>query len=241
MACMVETKTLLDAEALVDGREREDEADDGAVGVGDDVAAGLVAPGLVLDEVEVVGVDLGDDEGNVGGHAEGAGVRDDGAAGGGELWLELAGDVGVEGGEDDLRQLADDQLRGVGLDGHGRDVRRHRGVELPAAGLAVGFAGAAITGGEPGDLKPGMVAEELDESLADRAGRAENAYLAPLHIPSSIAREWVGGSVGWGTGWGTCRKVNGLALVDARMARDEWRSRRLDLYLRSRDPRRSLR
>ena len=40
--------------------------------------------------------------GTLGGHAEGAGVGDDGAAGVGKAGLEFAGDGGVEGGKDDL-------------------------------------------------------------------------------------------------------------------------------------------
>ena len=61
------------------------------------IAAGGLARGLVLDQVEVVGVDLGHDERNVRRHAEGGGVGDDGAAGGGELRLQLAGDGRVDG------------------------------------------------------------------------------------------------------------------------------------------------
>ena len=63
-----------------------------AVGVGDDVAARFLAPGLLLDEVQVVGVDFGNDQRHVGRHAEGAGVGDDGATGGGKFGLQLAGE-----------------------------------------------------------------------------------------------------------------------------------------------------
>ena len=92
---------FFDAEAGFERGERKHEANRTAVGVGDDVAAGSLAGGLLLDEGEVVGVDFGDDERDVGGHAEGGGVGDDGAAGGGEEGLELAGDGSVDGGEDD--------------------------------------------------------------------------------------------------------------------------------------------
>ncbi len=136
----------------------------------------------MLDEGEVVGVDLGNDEGDVGGHAEGGGVGDDGAAGGGEEGLELAGDGGVDGGEDDARQVGAGELGGVGLEDHLGDALGERRVEAPGAGFGVGLAGAAVAGGEPGDVEPGMVFEKLDEPLTDHAGRAENAYVAPFHF-----------------------------------------------------------
>ena len=175
-----------DAEAGLERGEGEDEADGAAVGVGDDVAAGLVfffaVPGLVVDEGEVVGVDLGHDEGDVGGHAEGGGVGDDGASGGGEAWFEVAGDVGVEGGEDDSGEFAIGSLGEIGLEGHAGDAGGERGVELPAAGFGVGSACRAVAGGEPGDLEPGVIGEELNESLTDHAGRAEYPYIAPFHL-----------------------------------------------------------
>ena len=135
----------------------------------------------------MAGVDLGDDEGDVGGHAEGGGVGDDGASGGGESGLELVGDRCVEGGEDDAWEFGlpiecRGALGGVGGEGHGGDCRGERGVELPAAGFVVTLALRAVAGGEPGDLKPGVLGEKLDEALADHAGGPEYAYFAAFHI-----------------------------------------------------------
>ena len=62
------------------------------------------------------------------------------------------------------------------------DARGEGRVETPGAGFGVGLAGAAVAGGEPGDVEPGVVREELDESLSDHAGRAENAYVTPFHL-----------------------------------------------------------
>ncbi len=45
----------LDAEASCERLERQHQADGGAVGIGDDVAAGLLAPALLLDQREMVG------------------------------------------------------------------------------------------------------------------------------------------------------------------------------------------
>ena len=46
-------KDLLDSKAIVDGLESQHRAHDRAVGVGDDVAARLLAPGLLFDQVKV--------------------------------------------------------------------------------------------------------------------------------------------------------------------------------------------
>ncbi len=95
----------VDAEAIGERLEREHQSNGGAVRIGDDVSAGLLTPALLLEQRQMGGVHLGDDQRNVFLHAEGAGVRDDSAAGGGKLRLELAGDIGVERGEDDRRRL----------------------------------------------------------------------------------------------------------------------------------------
>ena len=171
-------KDLLDAEALFEGLEGQNESDGGAVGIGDHVAARLAARGLLLDQVQVVGVDLGNDQGHIGGHAIGAGVGDDGAAGVGEFRFHFAGDGGVERGENDLRGAF-----GLGgRDGHTRDAVGKRSVEAPLGGFAVGLAAGTVAGCQPGDLKPGMVFEQLNEALAHHSGRAEDAnWIFVLH------------------------------------------------------------
>ena len=151
--------------------ERHHQADRRAVGIGDHVAARLLAPGLLFDQVQVVGVDLGNDQRHVGVHAEGARVGDHGASGRGKLRLHLAGDVGVERGEDDLR-------RAIGLgrrNGHARDALGQGSVEAPLGGVAVLLAAGAVAGRKPRDLEPRMVLEQLDEALADHTGRAKDA------------------------------------------------------------------
>ncbi len=75
--------------------------------------------------------------------------------------------------------------RALGLgrrDGHAGDALGQRGVEAPLGGFAVGLAAGAVAGSEPGDLKPGVVLEELNEALADHSGRAEDAdWVFVLH------------------------------------------------------------
>ncbi len=149
----------LDAEVFFERLEGEYEADGTAVGVGDDVAAGLASPLLGFDQAEVAGVDFRDDERHVGGHAEGAGVRDDGATGGGKLRFKLVGDVGIQCRKDNLGQLDAGTFGHVGLDRHGRDVGGQRRVELPLAGFAIDLACAAIARRKPGNLKPRVIAQ----------------------------------------------------------------------------------
>ncbi len=69
-----------------------------------------------------------------------------------------------------------------GMQGHAGDVRGQRRLELPAAGLVVALAGAAIAGREPCNLEPGVIAEELDKALAHHAGRAQDSYFTTFHF-----------------------------------------------------------
>ena len=216
----------LNAEAIGQRLEGEDQADGAAVGVGDDVSAGLLAPGLGLEQVEVGGVDLGDDEGHVALHAEGAGVGDDGAAGGGEFGLQFASNVGVEGGEDN----AGGSLGGVGGDDHLADAVGEGRVQLPFGGFRVGFAAGFVAGGEPGDLKPGVGLEQLDKALADHSGCAKNAYLMwSLHGCMASILDYCGwgpgvwvsvGSLlgGIGLGSGICAGLKGFPLLSFQQA-----------------------
>ena len=171
-------KDLLDAEALLDRLKRHDQADGGAIGIGDHVAAGGLARGLLLDEVQMIRVDLGNDQGDIGRHAEGAGIGKHGASGVGEPGLHFAGEGGVDGGEDNLGRT-----RGIGgLDGHFGDALGERGVETPLCSFAVGFPAGAVAGGEPGDLEPWVVFKQLNVTLADHSGGAEDAdWLSVFH------------------------------------------------------------
>ena len=80
----------LDADRVVDGLERHDHLDGGAVGRGDDARV----------RRQVVGVDLGHDERHAGVHAEHARLVDDGGAGGDGLRHVLRAH-GAAGGEED--------------------------------------------------------------------------------------------------------------------------------------------
>ena len=97
-------KYALQAKAVGQRLEREHQPDRAAVGVGHDVAAGLLTPGLRLEQAQVGRVDLGNHQRNIRLHAKCAGIRDYGATGCGKLRLQFARNVGVEGGEDHARR-----------------------------------------------------------------------------------------------------------------------------------------
>ena len=166
-------KYALQAKALRQWFERQHQPDGAAVGVGHDVAAGLLAPVLRLEQAQVGCVDLGNHQWNIRLHAKCAGIGDYGATRSGKLRLQFARNVGVEGGEDHARRA----LRSRGGDHHRGDTAGEWGIQLPAHGLAVAFAAGLVTGGQPRDFKPRVPLEQLDEALTDDSRSAKNAYL----------------------------------------------------------------
>ena len=134
----------------------------------------------------MVGVYLRNNERNVCAHTKCGAVRDNGATGFGELRLKFTGNVRIERGEDDAREFAAGEFWLVRLQNHLRDVQRDGGIQLPLTGFRERFPGAAITRGEPGNVEPGMICEQLNEALADHAGRAKNTYVTPFHNLSRI-------------------------------------------------------
>jgi hypothetical protein len=65
---------------------------------------------------------------------------------------------------------------------HCGDLRRKWSVQLPPTRLGVGLAGAAIARRQPRNLKPRVIAQQLNESLPDHSSRAKNANPASFHI-----------------------------------------------------------
>ncbi len=53
---------------------------------------------------------------------------------------------------------------------------------MPADGFGVGLAGGALGGGNLGEFKPRMMAEHLNEALADDTCGAEDSSL-PFFLP----------------------------------------------------------
>jgi len=105
-------------------------------------------------------------------------IADDGIAGAGEILFGRAGDGRIEGGKNEvaiergIETFHDEIARGCG----------NRSFEMPVNGFGVRFAGGTLGGGDFGELKPGMIREEMNEALADHAGGAEDAGANLLSI-----------------------------------------------------------
>ena len=76
---MVLTKIDVDAKTLGQRLQDENQAYRRAVRIGDDIAAGFSAPGLILEYRQMIGIDFGNDQRHILVHAEGAGIGNDGA------------------------------------------------------------------------------------------------------------------------------------------------------------------
>src|ERR1043165_1051899 len=159
---------LLDAPLAFDRRDGEREAHRGAVRVRDDVAAAALP--LLLDRGDVIGIDLGEEQRDVGAHAVVLRVGDDDAAAVGVVLLGLAGDGRIEA----TKEKRGFELAAEGLDGEVRAVDGERRVEAPVGGVGVALAVAALGRDDLMQAEPGVVFEELDEALADGAGGAED-------------------------------------------------------------------
>jgi hypothetical protein len=132
---------------------------------------------------------FGNKQRNIGIHAVIARIADDGIAGASKILLGRASDGRIESGKDEVaverrvETLDDEIARGLG-DGR---------VEMPANGFGVGLAGGALGGGDFAKVKPGMIAEHLNEALADDTCSAQDSCLPPflrsfrLHVLISVA------------------------------------------------------
>lgn len=123
------------------------------------------------------GVYFGNEQRDVGIHAVIAGIADDGIAGAGKNFFGFASDGRIERGEDEVAV----ESRVETLDNEVASGFRDRRVEMPADGFGVGLAGRTLRGGDFGEIEPGMIAEHLNEALADDTGSAEDSRL-PLFL-----------------------------------------------------------
>ena len=179
---------LTDAERLVQRRERHHGHDRRAVRVRDDAAAPSALRALHVEQREMIGVDLGDDERNVLFHAEVLRVAEHHAARARERRLHVAGDGRVERGEDERRR----DLRRIASAYHGHSARisRHIAVADPLRRLGVRFARRPLRRRELGEPEPGVIGEQANERLADGAGGAQHrdggaAIRRESHVASS--------------------------------------------------------
>ena len=136
-----------------------------------------IAPGqprfvaLNRNELEVIGIHLGNEQRHIGVHAIVARVAEHETAGAREGSLDLLRHIGVERGENDGR------VYGGGVAAGDREIRDalRQLTAQPMRRLAVALAGGALRGCDRGDVEPRMVREQADERLADGAGGAEYA------------------------------------------------------------------
>ena len=155
-----------------------------AVRVGHDVSAALAVGGLVLHGIELAGVDLGDDDRDVGIHPVGSGVREHGDTGLRQFGLGRSGEVRGYAAECDSAVLGDL------LDVHGLDPAVHGLVQIDVVpdlqDVAEPLALRPLGCVEPLDLEPGVVLQHLDEPLADHTGRSKHGYADLAHWNGSL-------------------------------------------------------
>ena len=139
----------------------------------------------------MIGVDLGDEERDVGGEPVGARVADDDVAGLGKGVLVAGGGLGVEGGEEKLRRAAANRS----FDAEVARELRDAAAEQPGE-LAVTPAFGSLAGGHPGQSEPRVPLEAPDQLLPDHPGGPENPDVPTLgHRPRPFNRSPVSSPV----------------------------------------------
>src|ERR1039458_4572424 len=161
----------LDAEFLMQRRQRHHQSNRRTVRVGNDVSARLLAPILLLDQGSVAGVHFGDDQRDVFLHPKSAGIADHGATGRCKLRLELARDARIQRGEDDPGRAFRSGIRHL----HPAYALGDGSLQTPAHGFPIGLSSGTIRSCQPRNFEPGMGFEQLQETLADNAGSAQNS------------------------------------------------------------------
>src|SRR5207248_690560 len=140
------------------------------VRIGDDISAPAAPLLLLLDDGDVIGIQLRNEERYIGIHAMVARIRNDYAAAVRIIVFRFARHGRIEAGENDVRL----QLRTEGLDRQHAGVGRHQRVETPAGRFRVRLARAALGRDDLVQLEPWMAVEKLHESLADGSSGAED-------------------------------------------------------------------
>ena len=158
------------AKALVQRCERNGCDRCRAVGVRDDRSLPAARFPLHGDQAEVRRVDLRNHQRNVVFHAKVLRIAQHEAARAGEEWLELAGGLRIERGEDDRRGHT---LRVARQDVESGNRGRHLAFD-PSCRLGVALPRGALARGNLGHAKPGMAIKQADECLAHGTGGAED-------------------------------------------------------------------
>ena len=159
---------LFDAPAFLDRRDGESESHRRAVRVRDDVAASPRA--LLFDRGEMVGVDLGKQQRDVGVHPMVLRIRQHRAASIRVIVFRFSSYGRIESGENESRfQRVAERFHVQRCCGF-----RQQRVESPVSGARVRFSRAALRGDDFVQTKPRVMLEQLHESLTDGSGGAED-------------------------------------------------------------------
>ena len=113
----------LESERAMQWSQRQHQSNGRAVGVGNRKPPGLAPPGLGIDQLNMIAIDFGNHQRNVGLHPQRARIGDHRTTGVGEPWLQFAGDRSIERGENNLWRTFGLGRRNRHLGDVGRDGR----------------------------------------------------------------------------------------------------------------------
>src|SRR5262249_6760334 len=120
--------------------------------------------------IEMRGIDLGDEQGNVGIHAVISGIADNGVAGASEVFFRGTRHGRIERGEDEVAIERRIEPLNDEIASHGRN----RSVQVPIYGACVRLTGRTLGGGNFGEFKPRVIYKKFDQTLANKTSGAEN-------------------------------------------------------------------
>ena len=130
----------VEAEALMDGGEGQNQSDGRAIGIRDHVAATLLTPALDIDELDMARVHFRDHQRHIFLHAQSAGVGNHRATGMGKAGLELGSNGGIESCENHFGSA----VRGRRRDLHLRHGSGNGSFQAPTCCFRIHLAFGAV-------------------------------------------------------------------------------------------------
>jgi len=130
----------------------------------------------VVQQVQMVSVDLGNDQGHIRRHAVIRSVRENEHTRSSEGGLGSSSRLVRQRAEDGAHAGCSAQ-HGIGIGRQQRHVPHGPGdlaLDDPVSGIGIAFALAAVRGRQRDDLKGGMVVQKLNETSSDGAGGAQD-------------------------------------------------------------------
>src|SRR5262249_31520060 len=126
-------KDCIHTESAMKRSQRHDESNGRTVGICSDESAIALARWLLLNELQVIPVYLGDHERDIFLHAKCTRIRDNSMSGLSKFRLEFLRNAGIESGKNDCGST----IRHSVAHTHLRDALRDRRIQLPTRGLGV--------------------------------------------------------------------------------------------------------